>query len=415
MTGVVTGNLTTGNGKQTRQDIYVVANLKEPLLGKPAIEALNLIQKVASIQSHLSYNGIKAEAKANHPRLFKGLGKLEGEFKIKLKPDSTPFALTTPRRVALPLVSKVKAELGRMENLGVISKVDIPTDWCAGMVVVPKPDGKIRICVDLTKLNESVLRETYPLPKIENMLAQIKESKYFTKLDCNSGFWQEKLDPDSRLLTTFITPFGRFCFNRMPFGIKSAPEHYQKKMTQILEGFDGHISIIDDMLIHGKTQKEHDERVRAVLQKLDEAGATLNPEKCEFSKREVKFAGHVISEDGIRSDPEKVESVQGMTTPQNVSDVRRFLGMVNQLGRFIPHLAEKTKPLRDLLSKKNQFHWGQAQQECFNQLKDELSSTPVLAHYDPQKVTILSADASSFGLGAVLLQEQDNKENKPVA
>ena len=247
------------------------------------------------------------------------------------------------------------------------------------------------------------------------MLAQIKESKYFTKLDCNSGFWQEKLDPDSRLLTTFITPFGRFCFNRMPFGIKSAPEHYQKKMTQILEGFDGHISIIDDMLIHGKTQKEHDERVRAVLQKLDEAGATLNPEKCEFSKREVKFAGHVISEDGIRSDPEKVESVQGMTTPHNVSDVRRFLGMVNQLGRFIPHLAEKTKPLRDLLSKKNQFHWGQAQQECFNQLKDELSSTPVLAQYDPQKVTILSADASSFGLGAVLLQEQDNKENKPVA
>ena len=201
----------------------------------------------------------------------------------------------------------------------------------------------------------------------------------------------------------------------MPFGIKSAPEHYQKKMTQILEGLDGHISIIDDTLIYGKTQKEHDERVRAALQKLDEAGATLNPEKCEFSKREVKFAGHVISEDGIRSDPEKVESVQGMTNPQNVSDVRRFLGMVNQLGRFIPHLAEKTKPLRDLLSKKNQFHWGQAQQECFNQLKDELSLTPVLTHYNPQKVTTLSADASSFGLGAVLLQEQDNKENKPVA
>ena len=117
----------------------------------------------------------------------------------------------------------------------------------------------------------------------------------------------------------------------MPFGIKSAPEHYQKKMIQILDGLDGHFSIIDDMLIHGKTQKEHDERLRAVLKKLDEAGATLNPEKCEFSKREVKFAGHVISEDSVRSDPEKIESVQGMTTPQNVSDVRQFLEMVNQL------------------------------------------------------------------------------------
>ena len=123
----------TGNGKQTRQDIYVVGNLKEPLLGKPAIEALSLIQKVARIQSDVSYNDIEAEAKANHPRLLKGLGELKGEFKIKLKPDSTPFASTTPRRVALPLMSKVKAELERMENLGVISKVDIPTDWCAGI------------------------------------------------------------------------------------------------------------------------------------------------------------------------------------------------------------------------------------------------------------------------------------------
>ena len=191
-------------------------------------------------------------------------------------------------------MSKMKAELERMENLGGISKVDIPTDWCAGMVVVPKPDGKICICLNLTKLNESLLRETYQLPNIENMLAQTKGSKYFTKLECNSGFWPEKLEPDSRLLTTFITQFGSFCFNRMPFGIKSAPEHYQKKMTQILEGLDGHISIIYDMLIHGKTQKEHDDRVRAVLKKFDVAGATVNPEKCEFSKREVKFAGHVI-------------------------------------------------------------------------------------------------------------------------
>ena len=140
----------------------------------------------------------------------------------------------------------------------------------------------------------------------------------------------------------------------MPFGIMSAPEHYQKKITQILEGLDGHISIIDDMLIHGKTQKEHDERVRAVLKKLDDAGTTLNPENCECFKRKVKFAGHVISEDGmIKTDPEKVESVQGTATPQNVSDLPRFLGMVNQLGRFLPYLTGETKPLRDLLSRKN--------------------------------------------------------------
>ena len=238
-----------------------------------------------------------------------------------------------------------------MEKLGVISKVDVPTDWCAGMVVVPKPDGRIRI-------NESVLRETHPLPKIDNLLAQISESKFFTKLDSNSGFWQEKLNPDSRLLTTFITPFGRFCFNIMPFGIKSAPEHYQKKMSQILGGSVGHIFIIDDMLIHGRTQEEYDHRFKTVLKKLDSAGATLNAEKCECSKKEVKFAGYVLKGEGIKSDPEKTESIQDMDTPQNVSDVRRFLGMVNQLGKFVSNLAEKTKPIRDLLSTKNEFHWG---------------------------------------------------------
>ena len=150
---------------------------------------------------------------------------------------------------------KVKEELQRMEKLGVISKIDLPTDWCAGMVVVPRPYGRIRIFVDHTKLNESVLRKTYPLPKIDNLLTQISESKFFTKLDCNYWFWQEKLDPDSRFLTTFITQFGRFCFNRMPFEIKSASEHYQRKMSQILEGSEGYISIMDDMLIHGENAR----------------------------------------------------------------------------------------------------------------------------------------------------------------
>ena len=140
-----------------------------------------------------------------YPYLFKGLGELEREFSIKLTPGSAPYAITTPRRAALPLMPKVKEELQRMEKLGVISKVNILTDWCEGMVVVPKRYGRVRIYVDLTNLNESVLRETYPLPKIYNLLVQISESKFFIKLHCNSGFLQEKLDPDSHFLTTFIT------------------------------------------------------------------------------------------------------------------------------------------------------------------------------------------------------------------
>ena len=123
---------------------------------------------------------------------------------------------------------KVKSELERMEKLGVIKRVNVPTKWYTGMVVVPKPDGRLRICADLTKLNQSVQKKRHPIPSVNHTLAQLGGAKIFLKLDTNSGFWQVHLQKDSALLTTFITPFGRFCFNRLPFGITSAPEHFQK-------------------------------------------------------------------------------------------------------------------------------------------------------------------------------------------
>ena len=157
-----------------------------------------------------------------------------------------------------------------MESMGVITRVNQPTEWCAGMVVVPKASGKVRICVDLTKLNESVRRERHPLPAVDQTLAQLAGAKHFSKLDANSGFWQIPLDPTSSLLTTFITPFGRYCFHRLPFGISSAPEHFQRRMSEALSGLTGVVCMMDDVLIHGPTREEHDERLEKVLQRLQD-------------------------------------------------------------------------------------------------------------------------------------------------
>ena len=410
--GSFTCHLQKGD-RRIEDRVYVVKDVSQPLLGRPAIERLGLLSRIESITTDST--GQEARIVSQYPDIFNGLGTLREEYRICLKDGAKPFAVSTPRRIALPLLPKVKDELSTMESLHVISKVDTPTDWCAPMVVVPKPNGKVRICVDLTKLNASVKRERHILPAVEDTLAQLRNAEVFTKLDANSGFWQVPLSQESSLLTTFITPFGRYCFHRLPFGISSAPEHFQKRMSRILEGTDGVVCMMDDILGFGVDQDEHDRRLRKVLQKLREAGVTLNREKCVFSVPSVKFIDQIVGRGGVRTDPGKVSAILEMKAPTNVGEVRRFLGLVNQQSKYIKELAEKTEPLRALLQQKSQWTWGIQQQAAFDTVKREITQTPVLALYDPNRDTTLSADASSFGLGAVLRQRQPDGNYKPVA
>ena len=241
---------------------------------------------------------------------------MQGDYAISLKEGAVPFALTTPRRVPIPLMSSVKAELENMEGLGVISRIDTPTDWCAGMVVVPKSNNRVRICVDLTKLNESVRRERHPIPAVEQTLAQIAGAGVFSKLEVNSGFWQIPLSAESAALTTHPSEDH---FNRLPFGITSAPEHFQRRMQVVLHGLQGVVCLMDDVLVHGKTQSEYDQCLNAVLVRLTESGLTLNKDKCVFSQPQVKFQGQILTPSGMSSDPDKVSAVRQMRQPTSVS------------------------------------------------------------------------------------------------
>ncbi|UYV62948.1 hypothetical protein LAZ67_2002587, partial [Cordylochernes scorpioides] len=326
---------TLRNGSyEIKEKIYVIRRLSEPLLSRRACELLNLARRIEVVATRI--NSIK-----EFPEVFEGLGQIGNPYEIKLKPGAKPYAVHTPRRVPIPLMEKLKTRLEELEKAGIIAQVNVATEWCAPTVIAGKPNGDIRLCVDLSRLNEHVQREVHPMPVVEHMLGQLGEARFFSKLDANSGFHQIPLSPDCQHLTTFITPFGRCKYCRMPFGISLAPEYFQRVMSIILQGMDGVMCYLDDILIFASDSKTHDRILRLVLRKLKEAKVTLNKAKCVFGVPRINFLGHILDEDGIRPDPAKIEAVAEMPAPTDVHGVRRFLGMVNHLG----HKRRTTLPI----------------------------------------------------------------------
>ena len=225
-----------------------------------------------------------------------------------------------------------------------------------------------------------------------------------------------ELSRDSSLLTTFITLFGRFCFRRLPFRITSAPKYFQRRMCDILSGLKGVVCLIDDVLVYGATQEEQNKNLSAILNQIQEAGLTLNKEKYEFSTTSIKLLGQVVDANGIKPDPDKITAIHNMPQPTNTTELRRFLGMVIQLNKFSPHLSDHMKPLHGLLSSHNLWRWDEAQEKTSQEVKAALISGKTLCAFNPTLETIVSADALSFGIGAILRQGQpEDKTLRPVA
>ena len=391
------------------QDIkFHITENGSPLLGKDTCVRLNMIARIGSVDKS-GCNKQKANKMVNiYKDVFEGLGKIKVGAKIYVDETVEPV-IDPPRRIPHSIIDDVKRELDRMLKLGVITEQAEPTPWVNSITIVRKP-GKIRVCLDPTKLNKAILRGPYPTRTIEEVAANTCDAKFFSVLDANSGYWQIELDEDSSKLCTFNTPWGRYRFTRLPFGIKTAGDIFIEEMNKIFEGIRGVNVITDDILIYGETLEEHDKVLEDVLEKARKVNLKLNPKKSVICKRQVKYVGHVLSGEGIKPTDERIQAIVDMPTPTDKSAIQRFLGMIGYVGKFIPNLAQISKPLRLVLQKSVAFHWQEKQENAFKHLKQLLVRAPVLKFYDVKQSITIQVDACNSGLGAVLMQE-----NRPVS
>lgn len=396
-------------------EFYISAEETQPILGITALDKLGLVARIhtTSLKEEKDGDGKnKTEALTiieKYKDVFKGLGELDRQYKIKLQENAQPTVVAA-RKIPLSIKDKVITEIETMEKKGILIKVQEPTEWVNPIVIVKKPSGGVRICMDPRELNKYILREHFQIPTTDTIFSELQGAKIFTVVDASTAFWQLPLDEASSRLCTIATPLGRYRFTRLPYGINSAPEVWQKAMCEVFDGIEGILMYMDDILIYGTNIQEHNNRLEKVLQRAREKNLKFAKEKMQLAVKKIKYIGHTISEHGVEVDSKKIESISCFPTPKTKVELQRFLGMITYLTPFIPNMSENTNTLRRLLSNKNEWMWESPEEEAFKTLKKLVTTAPVLSYFDSSKETVISADASQYGVGGVLLQDR-----KPIA
>ncbi|MES9880089.1 MAG: reverse transcriptase domain-containing protein [Sedimenticola sp.] len=349
----------------------------------------------------------------NHESVFavnkEDLGRT-GVVKHKINTGDAPPVKQHPRRLPLAKRELVKEELTKMLQQGIIEPSQSP--WSSPIVLVQKKDGSTRFCVDYRKLNSLTYKDSYPLPRVDESIDTLRGSKWFTTLDLQSGYFQVEMDPKDAEKTAFTTMCGLYQFKVMSFGLCNAPATFERMMEAVLAGLHWETCLlyIDDIIVFADSFEQHIHRLSEVLTRLENAGLKLSPSKCKLFRKSVGFLGHIVSEDGVSTDPTKIDVVQQWPTPRSVHDVRSFLGLCSYYRRFVKGFATIAKPLHRLTEKQTPFSWTDECQSSFDTLKQALTTSPVLCYPSIRENFILDTDASGVGIGAVLSQVNDGCE-----
>ena len=339
------------------------------------------------------------------PDAFDGkVGLFQGTAHLTLRDDAEPTQLA-PRNVPLSIQPQLREELDKMERDGVIRRCPEVTDWVHNLVIARKKSGKLRICLDPRNLNKFLVRPVHYTASFEDAVQSFANAKKISTMDAKSAFWTVLMDLESQLLTAFNTPFRKYCFIRLPFGLSVSSEIFQQKMDEILEGIPGTIPVVDDIKIQGSTDRRHDLHLLETISKAAAGGLKFDAEKCQIGKEEVTYFGRLLTRKGMKPDPTKVKALQELAPPTDKLEIQSFLGTVQFMGAFIPNLAAKTNLIRATLKKDAAFIWTADHHKEFDTVIENISRETLLRHFDATLPTAIETDASMKGLGAVLIQE----------
>ena len=333
--------------------------------------------------------------------------------KIIIENNAHPIS-HRPYRISPIEAEYLQKELDKYCKLGVITPSNSP--WAAPVILVKKKNGDYRMVIDYRKLNAITKKDSYPLPRIDDLLDTLGKAKIFSALDMRAGFHQVPLEQDSKELTAFTTKFGTYHYNTLPMGLVNSPATFQRLIDLCFRPLINKclVAYIDDLNVYSLDHHQHLNHLEQVFQCIQIANLKLNPEKCFFFKDHLKFLGYMVTKDGIQTDPSKIEKIINYPIPKSTTQVRAFLGLASYYRRFIKNFAAIARPLHDQTKTSKNIPWTQKTTDSFEKLKQLLTTAPVLARPDFNKPFLLVTDASKAGLGCILTQLDENGHEHPI-